>query len=449
MASNVSRNTHTMNKGTSAGRAARPLRVRGSETIRRASRMLTWALLGLAFLGLTIALATLARHAGVVTHVFTNTLLWSLLPYGCAFLLLHRALHLPSLEGNSLIGAATTLPFAALLFVVIAFHLEYSRGAMLLAYFTTLAWIWFGYRRYVHNYVPVFGYTDATALEQLEQIFSMPGGSPASPTQFRAINSLSDAVHCDGLMLDRNATADPERTRALAQFKLSHVRMYSVERIGEMLTGRVGLTHIDENFLDDYAAHYFYGFTKRLIDLTAVICLAPLALPIGLAVAVAIRLESPGPAVFRQVRVGLFGKPFTMLKFRSMGVDASAPAQFAARRDPRVTRVGRVIRKYRLDEIPQLWNVLMGHMSLIGPRPEQVPMVEDFERTIPYYPYRHLVRPGLSGWAQVQQGYAGTHAETVTKLSYDLYYVKHCSFALDLLIAVKTLRTMMTGYGAR
>lgn len=438
-----------MNKGTSAEHPARPLRVRGSETIRRASRMLTWALLGLAILCLAIVLATLARRAGVVTHVFTNTLLWSLVPYLSAFLLLHRALHLPSLEGNSLIGVATTLPFALLLFVVVAFHLEYSRGAMLLAYFTTLAWIWFGYQRYVRNYVPVFGYTDAATLEQLEQILSMPGASPASPTQFRAINSLSDAVHCDGLMLDRNAAADPERTRALAQFKMSHVRMYSVERIGEMLTGRVGLTHIDENFLDDYAAHYFYGFTKRLIDLAAVLCLAPFALPIGLAVAIAIRLESPGPALFRQVRVGLFGKPFTMLKFRSMGVDTSAPAQFAARRDPRVTRVGRVIRKYRLDEIPQLWNVLVGHMSLIGPRPEQVPMVEDFERTISYYPYRHLVRPGLSGWAQVQQGYAGTHEETVTKLSYDLYYVKHCSFALDLLIAVKTLRTMLTGYGAR
>jgi lipopolysaccharide/colanic/teichoic acid biosynthesis glycosyltransferase len=115
----------------------------------------------------------------------------------------------------------------------------------------------------------------------------------------------------------------------------------------------------------------------------------------------------------------------------------------------RITRVGRVIRKYRLDELPQLWNVLAGDMSLIGPRPEQVPMVDMFADTIAYYPYRHLVRPGLSGWAQVQQGYVGTHAETVTKLSYDLYYVKHCSFALDLLIGVKTVRTLLTGYGAR
>ncbi|MCP3019243.1 sugar transferase [Cupriavidus basilensis] len=438
-----------MNKSHSTGRAALLIHAQGSETIRRASRMLGWALLGLLLFGLNAALAELAHNAGLVTHVFTRTLLWSVLPYMFAFVLLHRSLHLPAMEGNSLVGLAATLPFAALLFVFAAFHLEYSRGALLLSYLTTLAWIWFGYRRFVRNYVPVFGYTDAATLAQLEEILAMPGAAPASPTRFHAISSLEEAVHCDGLMLDRNATADPERTRVLAQFKLSHVRMYSVERIGEMLTGRVGLAHIDENFLDDYAAHYFYNFTKRLIDLAAVLCLAPVALPLGLAVAVAIRLESVGPALFHQARVGVFGKPFTMFKFRSMGYDAGAPAQFAARRDPRVTRVGRVIRKYRLDEIPQLWNVLVGDMSLIGPRPEQVPMVEDFARTIPYYPYRHLVRPGLSGWAQVQQGYVGTHEETVTKLSYDLYYVKHCSFALDLLIAVKTLRTLLTGYGAR
>lgn len=438
-----------MNKGTSAGHPARPFRTQGSETIRRASRMLAWALFGLVFFGLNIALAELARRAGVVTHVFTATLIWAILAYLTAFMLLHRSLHLPALEGNSLVGVATTLPFAALLFAFAAFHLEYSRGALLLAYFTTLIWIWFGYQRFVRNYVPVFGYTDAAALAQLEQILSMPGAAPAGPTRLRAISSLAEAVHCDGLMLDRSATADPERTRALAQFKLSHVRIYSVERVGEMLAGRVALAHIDENFFDDHAAHYFYSFTKRLIDIAAVLCLAPLALPLGIAVALAVRIETPGPILFRQERVGLFGKPFTMLKFRSMDFDDDAPAQFATQQDPRVTRVGRVIRKYRLDEIPQLWNVLTGHMSLIGPRPEQAPMVEEFERTIPYYPYRHLLRPGLSGWAQVQQGYVGTHEETVTKLSYDLYYVKHCSFALDLLIAVKTLRTLLTGYGAR
>jgi len=411
--------------------------------------MLAWALLGLLLFALNATLAETAHRAGLVTSLYPRTLLWSVLPYLLAFLLLHRSLHLPAMEGNSLVGLAATLPYGALLLTFAAFHIEYSRGALLLGYITTLGWIWFGYRRFVGNYVPVFGYTDPGTLAQLEDILTMPGAAPASQTRFEPIHSLQEAIRCDGLMLERSATADPERTRKLAQLKLSHVRMYSVERVGEMLTGRVGLAHIDENFLDDYAEHYFYGYFKRLIDITAVLCMGPFALPVGLLVALAVRVESSGPALFRQPRVGVFGKTFVMLKFRSMANDEGAPARFAARQDPRVTRVGRIIRKYRLDEIPQLWNVLAGDMSLIGPRPEQVPMVEQFAQSIAYYPYRHLVRPGLSGWAQVQQGYAGSHEETVTKLSYDLYYVKHCSFALDLLIAVKTLRTLMTGYGAR
>ena len=422
---------------------------RGSETIRRVSRMLSWAVLGLVLFGINTILAEYLHHAGIVTYVFTRTLLWAIVPYLCTFVLLHRSLHLPAIEGNSLIGISATLPFVMLLLVFAGFHIEYSRGALLLGYITTLAWSAIGYRRFVQNYVPVLGYTDQHAMEQLQTILAMPGAAPPAPTRFEFIRSIEDAVHCDGLMLDRSATADPERTRTLARLKLSHVRMYSVERVGEMLTGRVGLDHIDENFLDDYARHYLYGFAKRMLDIAQVLCLAPLALPLSALTALAIRLESSGPMLFRQERVGRFGEPFTILKFRSMTFEPNVAAQFAARHDPRVTRVGRVIRKYRLDELPQLWNVLVGDMSLIGPRPEQVPMVDMFAETIAYYPYRHLVRPGLSGWAQVQQGYVGTHAETVTKLSYDLYYVKHCSFALDLLIAVKTIRTLLTGYGAR
>lgn len=438
-----------MNKLSGTARQTLAFRANGSETMRRASRMLGWALLGLLPFALCAVLAEAAHRADYVTYVFPRTLLWSIAPYLLAFGLLHRSLHLPAMEGNSLVGVSATLPFAALLFGFAVFHIEYSRGALLLGYLTTLPWIWLGYRRYVGNYVPVFGYTDASTLAQLNDLLAMPGAAPPGPMRFEPIQSIEDAVHCDGLMLDRGATADPERTRLLARYKLSHVRLYSVERVGEMLTGRVGLAHIDEHFLDDHAAHYFYGYIKRLIDVAAVLCLAPVALPLGMLVALAIRLDSPGPALFRQTRVGLLGRSFTMLKFRSMEAAPEDVARFASRRDPRVTRVGRVIRKYRLDEIPQLWNVLIGDMSLIGPRPEQVPLVERFADTIPYYPYRHLVRPGLSGWAQVQQGYAGTHEETVTKLSYDLYYVKHCSFALDLLVAVKTVRILLTGYGAR
>lgn len=132
-----------------------------------------------------------------------------------------------------------------------------------------------------------------------------------------------------------------------------------------------------------------------------------------------------------------------------MVVQAHDKAQFAQVNDKRITRLGHFLRKSRLDEIPQLVNVLFGHMSLIGPRPEQHTFVNDFAVTIPSYPYRHLVRPGVTGWAQVMQGYAASAEETSVKLSYDLYYVKHYSLALDLLIVAKTIRTVLTGFGAR
>jgi exopolysaccharide biosynthesis polyprenyl glycosylphosphotransferase len=411
--------------------------------------MLIWAFLGFVLFAINVGLAKLAQNESYVTYVFVRTLLWSLIPYALAVFMLHRSLHLPSLEGNSLVGLATTIPFGAQLLLFAAFHVDYSRGAHLLAYITTLSWTWLGYRSFVRNYIPVFGYTDASALQQLNTILRMPGAAAASAAHFKEIGSLQESINCDALMMERRVMGDPERTRRLAQLKLSHIHMYSVERVGEMLTGRVGLTRIEDDFLNDYCSHYFYSYVKRIIDLLIVSCLLPFALPISFAVALAVRLESPGPALFRQKRVGLYGKSFTLFKFRSMQYDVGAPAQFASRGDPRVTRVGRLIRKYRLDEIPQLWNVLKGDMSMIGPRPEQGPMVDQFTETIPYYPYRHLVPPGLSGWAQVSQGYVGSHEGTVTKLSYDLYYVKHCSLSLDLLIAVKTLRTLLTGYGAR
>jgi len=171
---------------------------------------------------------------------------------------------------------------------------------------------------------------------------------------------------------------------------------------------------------------------------------------LALGVALAVRLDSPGPVLFGQDRVGRDGRVFRLWKFRSMVHGLQAPGvHFAQADDPRITRVGRFIRRSRLDELPQLWNVLWGEMSLIGPRPEQVPLVREFATTLPSYPYRHLVRPGLTGWAQVQQGYADSLEGTRLKLSYDLYYVTHYSLALDLLIAAKTLHILVSGKGAR
>jgi lipopolysaccharide/colanic/teichoic acid biosynthesis glycosyltransferase len=176
----------------------------------------------------------------------------------------------------------------------------------------------------------------------------------------------------------------------------------------------------------------------------------PLWVAVGAMVALYIKLTSPGPVLFRQERIGHEGQPFTMYKFRTMDEDAEKDGpRFATEDDDRLSRGAPFLRKSRLDEIPQLWNVLKGDMSLVGPRAEQVPFVHAFRKQIPFYDHRHLVRPGITGWAQVNYGYADDQADTIEKLTYDLYYIKHMSPVMDLRVLWKSVWTVLTGAGAR
>jgi sugar transferase (PEP-CTERM system associated) len=182
----------------------------------------------------------------------------------------------------------------------------------------------------------------------------------------------------------------------------------------------------------------------------ASVCLL-IALPLMLLTALAVRLTSSGPILYRQRRVGMDGETFTVYKFRSMTANAEATtgAVWAARNDPRVTPVGRVIRKIRFDELPQLFNVLKGEMSLVGPRPERPEFVDSLAEQIPYYRHRHAVKPGITGWAQINYKYGDTIEDTITKLEYDLYYIKNISFSLDLYIMFHTIKTMLVSRGSQ
>jgi exopolysaccharide biosynthesis polyprenyl glycosylphosphotransferase len=172
------------------------------------------------------------------------------------------------------------------------------------------------------------------------------------------------------------------------------------------------------------------------------------AIPIGLAM-IAIKLTSPGPVFFRQERTGRNGVPFTLVKLRTMipNAEQKTGAVYTEKEDPRITPVGRFLRKTRIDEIPQLWNVLKGEMSLIGPRPERREFVEQFERAIPYYAERLAVRPGITGWAQVKYPYASNLEETKQKLQYDLYYIKNMSLVLDFVVILMTIKTILFAKG--
>lgn len=241
--------------------------------------------------------------------------------------------------------------------------------------------------------------------------------------------------------------------RLLAEIALQGTPVYNVLQVSESLTGRLPIKHIYENNLGSLLPSQSYLLIKRLLDTAFIVMSAPLVVPIVLVVALIIKWEGrhdKGNIIFTQQRIGQGGKFFTMYKFRSMIASSEvAGAKMASKNDMRVTKFGSFIRKTRLDELPQFINVLKGDMSLIGPRPEQLSFVRQFNETIPFYRYRHIVKPGISGWAQVMHGYVNDEDETKVKLEHDFFYIKNFSLTLDLLIVIKTIQTMITGFGAR
>jgi exopolysaccharide biosynthesis polyprenyl glycosylphosphotransferase len=190
---------------------------------------------------------------------------------------------------------------------------------------------------------------------------------------------------------------------------------------------------------------------KRVFDLLVSLSLLTVTSPIMLITAILIKLESHGPVFYRQERIGQHGRPFSIFKFRSMRADAEKDGrpQWARKNDDRITLIGRFIRRTRIDELPQVFNVFMGEMSFVGPRPERPYFVADLNRKIPYYGVRHIVKPGITGWAQVRYPYGASVEDSLEKLQYDLYYVKNHSLFLDLMILTQTVQVVLWGQGAR
>jgi sugar transferase (PEP-CTERM system associated) len=222
----------------------------------------------------------------------------------------------------------------------------------------------------------------------------------------------------------------------------------------EEITGKLAIENINPSwfiFSDGFRLTPFMHLYKRAFDLFFAALGLLLTMPILPLLALAIRLESPGPILFRQLRVGENEIPFLLYKFRSMRQDAESAtgAVWAQVDDPRVTRLGNFLRKSRLDEIPQLFNVLKGEMSFVGPRPERPEFIEKLKERIPYYGSRHCVKPGVTGWAQVSYPYGASEADALEKLRYDLYYIKNYSLPLDFLIILETVKVVLCGKGGR
>jgi lipopolysaccharide/colanic/teichoic acid biosynthesis glycosyltransferase len=266
------------------------------------------------------------------------------------------------------------------------------------------------------------------------------------------IDHMLEAEHAQVLsVLDPAGAAPDEPLPPGTSCNLAGYPMRSLVSTYEQHTGRLPIVHLMEGWelTVPLSSRGPYVKTKRLVDTLLVLIASPVVLLLGLVISAAIRIDSRGPVIFKQRRIGLEGKAFTLYKFRTMHDGTGRDARFASPADSRLTGVGKVLRRMRIDELPQLWNVVKGDLSLVGPRPEQGPFVDRFSETIPFYTHRHLVRPGISGWAQVNFGYADSEADTIEKLSYDLYYIKHVSPWLDLEILGRSVWTVMSGFGAR
>ena len=423
-----------------------------SQQSHRQSAHLVWSLMGLLMVGLAYAISQLLMARGWATVDFGNTVLASLVPYAVAAHLLYRGAHMPAAERGSLLLVTTGLPFWLTPLAFALLQQPYSRGALLLSYLLSTFWFWLADQWFLRHRPFRLVYQDPRVPEMLAPW--LHGAQAQALPRIRLLRwpeqgmPPGTALACEGAVVLPHAEASPERRRFLTALKLQHIHLYSPESLQETVTGRIAAKTLD-NELWQTDGNPAYDLAKRLIDVGVVLTLMPVWLPLAVWVACGVKLDSPGPALFSQQRTGLHGRGFRIWKFRSMRHEKHAKVQFAQADDPRITRFGHWIRRTRLDEIPQLFNVLMGHMSLIGPRPEQEGFVQQFAEQMPSYPYRHLVRPGLTGWAQVQQGYAASAQETAIKLSYDLYYITHYSLAMDLLIVLKTVQTVFTGRGAR
>ena len=255
------------------------------------------------------------------------------------------------------------------------------------------------------------------------------------------------------LALEERRNALP--LKDLLRIKTTGVHVNEISTFLERETGRVDLQSVNPSWLifsDGFSSgRMISGVFKRLFDITASLTLLVVMLPVILITAILVKLDSKGPAFYRQRRVGQYGTCFDVIKLRSMRVDAEVPGQavWAEKDDPRITRIGRVIRKTRIDELPQCWSVLKGEMSFVGPRPERPQFVDDLEQQLPYYAERHMVKPGITGWAQINYPYGASIEDARQKLEYDLFYAKNYSLFLDVLILLQTARVIIFPEGAR
>lgn len=274
-------------------------------------------------------------------------------------------------------------------------------------------------------------------------------GSDAPPTTLLQLVRERDINEIVVALADRRGKLP---TEDLLRCRLAGIPVRDYDQVFEDVAGKISVEALRPSYLifnEGFSRHPWADLAKRVFDTVLSLIMLAILWPVMIATAIAVRLTSEGPALYRQERVGRDGRPFTLAKFRSMYIDAESRTGpvWATENDPRITPVGRFIRKTRLDELPQLFNVIGGSMSLVGPRPEREVFVEELSKEIPYFRQRHIVKPGLTGWAQINYPYGNTVEDALQKLQYDLFYIKYQSFVFDLSILFNTTKTILLRKG--
>ena len=354
----------------------------------------------------------------------------------------------PGIRRSAVILPAAVTGHGVMLVGFLLTRLPYDRVALTVGFILHVIWLYVLYvyaDRNVARSIAIVPFGDVEGLSRIDGIRWKVLTRPR----------LSDTKRVNAIVADFSAELPDEWEAFLADAALAGRIVYQVKQLSESLTGRVELEHLSENSFGSLLPARGYFHLKGLADFLTAVVVLPVALPLMAAVAIAIRLDSRGPAFFLQKRVGHAGRGFTVYKFRTMrvlGKGEAAPSRTEAmtgEEDDRVTRVGRFLRTTRIDELPQIINILKWQMSWIGPRPEAAILSQWYTSEIPFYRYRHVVKPGISGWAQVNQGHVAEVNEVHRKLQYDFYYIKYFSPWLDVLIIFKTIKTMLNGFGAR
>ncbi|KRB82871.1 sugar transferase [Sphingomonas sp. Root710] len=363
-----------------------------------------------------------------------------------AILMLRRVTAYPGTRTFGYILPSFIGAFGLVLAVLFALRLEYGRIYFASTFVASIA-IFFILSIYLNPrtrrrfyVVPGFDMEGLTLPDDVEWLRMR---SPAVPED-RSAFIVAD--------FRRDHPADWERM--LAEAAVQGHTVFHSKQVLESLTGRVSIEHLSENNFGSLLPNLAWRKAKRVIDLLSAILILPLLCPLFLIVGLWIKLDSPGPIFFCQTRIGAGGQRFRIVKFRTMRQAAQKSetdpeAAMTRDNDERITRAGRWLRRNRIDELPQIFNIIRGEMSWIGPRPEVESLSKWYDAEIPFYIYRHIVRPGITGWAQVNQGHVTDIPAVDRKLQYDFYYIKNFSLWIDILIALRTAKIAVTGFGAR